>query len=380
MNVRHGRQRRSGNVLVLTAILMIAMFGMLALAVDIGYLHVVRTQLQSSADAAALAATWDLIDEGALGGSPDPYLEALAEATARQYASLNPVAGVSPTLSAEDLVIGRLANPFDPNAQITFGDPSRYNAIEVNVRRTAGQNGEVALFFARVLGIASSAQQAEATAVFLDNISGFTMPSSGENLCILPFALDEETWIALENGTGTDSWGWNEESGQVTGGGDGILEANLYPEDGLPSAGNRGTVDFGSDNNSTADTARQITEGLSAEDLEYHGGSLQLGADGTLALNGDTGISAGVKDELATVIGEKGIIPIFREVSGPGNNAVFTIVKFVGVRVMEVELNGNISNKRVMIQPASVTVSGAIVNTGETQTSSFIYSPVWLIR
>lgn len=380
MKIRRRRPCRSGNVLVFAAFIMVGMFGMIALAVDLGYLHVVRTQLQGSADASALAATWELIDESALAGNSYPgLLQGYAESVAQQYATLNPVAGAPPTLDYQDVVVGRLVNPFDPSAQIAFDDPSRFNAVQVTVRRTAQQNGEVDLFFARVLGIASAAQQAQATAVFLNNVSGFRMPPSGEKLCILPFAMDEATWNALTLGTGSDDFGWNEELGQVTTGGDGIVEANLYPEEGLTS-GNRGTVDIGSDNNSTADIARQITDGLSTADLEHHGGALQLGPDGTLVLNGDTGISAGVKDELASVIGDKGIIPIFREVTGPGNNAMYTIVKFVGVRVMEVELTGNISNKRVMIQPAIVTVPGGIVNTSDQQTSSFVYSPVWLIR
>ncbi len=380
MNNRHRRESRSGNILVFTAFMMIAMFAMLAFAVDLGYLQVIRTQSQGTADASALAATWDLIDEGLLTGTANPYVaEQLAEATAQQYANLNPVAGAAPTLGLGDVTVGRIVDPFDPNAQMVFDDPSLFNAVQVNVRRTSGQNGEVALFFARALGIESFAVQAEATAVFMNNISGFQMPSSGENLAILPFALDETTWDNLLAGMGPDDLTWNEELEQVTASGDGILEANLYPEEG-GSPGNRGTVDIGSSNNSTADISRQITDGLSEADLAYHGGSLELGADGTLNLNGDTGISAGVKEELASIVGEKGIIPIFSVVSGSGNNAVYQIVKFVGVRVMEVNLEGNMSNKRVIVQPAIVTVPGAIYSTGDLQTSNFIFSPVWLVR
>ena len=44
-------------------------------------------------------------------------------------------------------------------------------------------------------------------------------------------------------------------------------------------------------------------------------------AGGKLYLNGDTGISAGVKDELASIKGQPRIIPIFSTVSGNGNNA-----------------------------------------------------------
>src|SRR5690349_23669700 len=48
--------KRSGVIIVLSAILMIVMFAMAALAIDVGYMYVVRTQLQAAADAGALAA------------------------------------------------------------------------------------------------------------------------------------------------------------------------------------------------------------------------------------------------------------------------------------------------------------------------------------
>ena len=64
-----------------------------------------------------------------------------------------------------------------------------------------------------------------------------------------------------------------------------------------------GTVDIGGANNSTSDLARQIREGMSAEDmadLASSGRSLEF-TEGKLTLNGDTGISAGVKDDLVYI-------------------------------------------------------------------------------
>ena len=113
--------------------------------------------------------------------------------------------------------------------------------------------------------------------------------------------------------------------------------------------------------------------------MSHMGGSIQFSADGTLHLNGDTGISAGVKDELAGIVGKTRFIPIFRSVTGPGNNADYTIVKFVGVRVLAVKLTGSTSSKYVMVQPANVIAKGAIYSsTGPT--SDYVYSPVWLVR
>lgn len=68
--------------------------------------------------------------------------------------------------------------------------------------------------------------------------------------------------------------------------------------------------------------------------------SSKLDDNGELFLNGDTGISAGVKNELASIKGEPKLIPLFNQVNGPGNNATYSIVKFVGVRLMQVKLTG----------------------------------------
>jgi hypothetical protein len=119
--------------------------------------------------------------------------------------------------------------------------------------------------------------------------------------------------------------------------------------------------------------------GVNSEDLAHHGGSIQLNSAGELYLNGDTGISAGVMDELVSILGKPRIVPIFRSVTNPGNNATYTIVKFCGIRIVEVNLRGSISSKRVMIQPANIVTRGGIYSEIPS-TSTFIYSPVWLVR
>ena len=79
------------------------------------------------------------------------------------------------------------------------------------------------------------------------------------------------------------------------------------------------------------------------------------------------------------VFGRFGIIPVFSSVTGPGNNAQYTIVEFVGVRLLEVKLTGSMSSKKVIIQPANVYSRGAIPG-GNSGTSQFVYSPVTLVR
>ena len=77
---------------------------------------------------------------------------------------------------------------------------------------------------------------------------------------------------------------------------------------------------------------------------------------------GDTGISAGVKDELASIIGQTRIIPVFSSVSGNGNNATYVIVRWVGVRVMAVKLTGvyATAGAKAAIEAAGGSVEAAV--------------------
>jgi hypothetical protein len=381
--MKHRTNKRKGNILVMTSLMMVMLIAFVALAVDVGYIYTVRNELQRAADAAAIAATWELVDqEQVQGNSGGGTLDENARARAAQFAALNQIGRISPQLAEDDVEVGYIADPSDPASPMQAPDGRMPNAVRVRVQRTGAQNGEVPLFFARVLGYGQQTAQAQATAALLHNFSGFQMPSDGSNLFILPFALDQQTWDNLMNGIGTDSYCYNPSTKSVTTGADGILECNLYPQ-GAGMPGNRGTIDIGDNNNSTADIARQIVHGMNQSDynaLISGGRSLDLNNEtGTMIFNGDTGISAGVKDELASIIGKPRILPIFSNVVGPGNNAEYTIVKFVGVRIMDVKLTGSMTDKKVMIQPCNIVSKGLVRSEGASSTE-YVYSSVWLVR
>jgi len=372
------RRARRGNIIVLSAVLMVTMMALIAFAVDLGYLYNARTEMQRAADASAIAACWELIDEDVVtGASNQAVITDEARSKARQFVALNKITQASANLSNDDITVGYIAKPWDPGSPfVTTGYSGAPNAVKLRIRRSSAQNGAVPLFFGPVLGVNFATLESEATAAYLPGISGFKAPGDGSTLGILPYALDETTWNAMLAGGGSDSYRFAESNGSVSGGSDGIREVNLFPQ-GTGSPGNRGTVDIGGANNSTSDIARQIVHGISAADMaQMPGGKLEFDSSGKLYLNGDTGISAGVKDELASIIGDTRIIPIFSNCSGNGNNAIYTIVKFVGVRVMYVKLTG--SNKQVMVQPAVCVTKGGIQSSSFN--SDFVYSPVWLVR
>ncbi|MBN2446333.1 MAG: hypothetical protein JXO22_06400 [Phycisphaerae bacterium] len=384
-----GRHTRRGASIILVASSMTVLIGFTALAVDVGYLYCARAEMQSAADAAALAGVGALLTEERL--KSDYQLNAVLSASrgvAQQYIAANPVLGTPLQIDANggndpggDLVFGYLADATDRDTPLDLSQPSLFNSVQVKLHCNDGTNGPIGLGFARIFGVSSTDLSVSALATAEDGIVGYSSEGS-TNPQILPLALQVNVWMNLL-ATGptcnNDDYSYDPDSDTVSSGGDSLPELNLYPGAGsgqLPP-GNFGTVDIGSSNNSTRDLARQILYGISDEDLAYFGGELRFGPDGTLLLNGDTGLSAGIKDELTEIIGEPRSIPLFTTVSGPGNNAEFVIVGFAGVRILDVRLTGPMNKKHVIIQPAIVVDGSAIAGGGN---SYYVYRPVALSR
>ncbi len=378
MNRKAGQARR-GSALILAVALLFVLFSFLAFSIDSGFLAATKAEMRRTADASAMAGAWRLYEklvEGVALENATTDVQSVCSTTAASNAVCNAAPQLLQATGAQDINIGYLAD-LSPSTAISSNNSFPYFAVQVAVRRNSSINGEVPYFFGKIFGNPGQTMDASATAVMARRISGFeTPPTAADTLNVLPFALDKQTWDAITSST--DSYSFNQATGAVTSGSDGVREVNLYPQ-GTGSPGNRGTVDIGGANNSTADIARQILSGISAADITALGKELKFNAAGSMTLNGDTGISAGVKDELASIIGKTRIIPIFSSVSGNGNNANYTIVKWVGVRILDVKLTGAMSQKRVIIQPAPVIARNGTVTTG-TSTSDYVYSPVILAR
>ncbi|HEX6963423.1 MAG TPA: pilus assembly protein TadG-related protein [Lacipirellula sp.] len=379
LNRIDGKHDRRGSALVLTAVCMVPLLGIVALAVDWGRICVAKAELQHAADAAALAGAWELLESHSPGypatpSESGPEVRAAVSEYARSHTALGQSLGVQDA----DIQLGFSAHSSGAYDELNVSDPEQCNAVRVRVRRDEHSNGTIPMSFARVLGRKSADTAASATAMFIHNVAGFRPPADGENLPILPFALDTETWQAAVAGDGPDEWRWDPAREEFVRGSDGIPEFDLYPQP-TGSAGNRGTVNIGTKSNSTSFISDQIAHGVSASDLEFHGGELKLDADSGLALSGDPGISAGFKDELSSILGEGRIIPVFTDVQGSGGAGVYTIREWAGIRLVEVELTGG--DKRVIVQPAKVITGGAIPADPDAGVSShYVFSRVWICR
>jgi hypothetical protein len=146
--------------MVWTAVTTTVMLGFAAFSVDMGYTYLAQTELQCSADAAAMAAASQL-------ANADDSSSETTLSIARIYAGKNKVAGVSPTLEESDIVLGHAT--IDSNNEATFEEgatPS--DAVKVTVRMTKDSpNGSIKLFFAKILGVNEVELKASAIAMLV---------------------------------------------------------------------------------------------------------------------------------------------------------------------------------------------------------------------
>jgi Flp pilus assembly protein TadG len=358
-------------VLVLTGLLMPALLGGVGLAVDTGVIGTARSQLQTAADAAALAGAWQL----AQIRTPALMTTSLARArgAAITAAANNRVIARdvlvkdNPTnATTGEVVIGYLS-PFDTATATpaTAGAATGFNAVKVTAFRDAAHVGSVPSYFGRLFGATGSNLNVTGTAIMRRLRVGGFKNANNQPVHLLPIVLDVNTYNAMVAGTTTDEFTWNDATKAIADGGDGVTESRLYPvRSGNP--GNWGTVNIGVTANSTSVLGDQIRYGITPAQLAtFPNGRIELDRTKSppqITFSGDPGISAGIKDDLEAIRGRPVFIPIYDQTGGNGNNAWFRVIKFAGVRILDVNFQGN--PKHVIIQPADVLADGAVGDSG----------------
>jgi Flp pilus assembly protein TadG len=162
---------QTGAVAVTVAILMFALVGFAALAIDIGYLLVTRNELQNVADAAALAAAGTLgnnyrgmtraeqLDYDCASSVIYPCSEIIE--VAQQVGLANRAAGVNISILENEVEIGL----WDAGATPPFSTSTVHpNAVRVTARRDETSNSSITTFLAGVIGVDTLAVSAFATA------------------------------------------------------------------------------------------------------------------------------------------------------------------------------------------------------------------------
>lgn len=183
---------KNGAVVVLVAILLFFLIAVAAFAIDLGYRHVVRNELQNAADSAALAATRELgyiyakilssyeEQQGFYCDRGDTDPDGCARVvTAAINAAYQNYAGDKNNLAVEDtdVLIGRWWTEWqdiDPGSRTD--NLTRPDAVMVRTRRDGTSNGPISTFFASIFNIDTMPITAIATA----SLSGPTTAEPGE--------------------------------------------------------------------------------------------------------------------------------------------------------------------------------------------------------
>lgn len=146
--------KRSAVVAVLVVITIPVLIGMAALAIDVGYLQLTRQRMQTSADAAVMAAAWTLYDSQ---GNVTPNA---AREAAQRFAAMNSADAV------HEFSFGRMDDPFDPASPFVVSTPENANAFMVTSYRSAEHGNPLDLFFAGIFGKLQSDVSASAVSAY----------------------------------------------------------------------------------------------------------------------------------------------------------------------------------------------------------------------
>jgi len=161
---RQIKRRRRGAITVFAAVLLVMMLGFIAFGVDVGYLSMTRAQMQNAADAGALAAAAYI---------PNDATDAVAEA--QRFAGYQAVGGTN--LGAESVQVE--FGEWDQANRLFSPSISPGNAIRVTCERSTDHGGQVALFFAPVLGASFFECRASAVAMTNPRDIAFVVDLSG---------------------------------------------------------------------------------------------------------------------------------------------------------------------------------------------------------
>lgn len=207
--------RRRGLTIVSAAVMIPVLLGFVGLAVDVGMSASVKSDLQRTADVAALAAAQDLT------GSDPEAAKTIARATVLQFAGLNPAFGSYAITVDEDtdIVFGRAVLDSDTGKVSFLPEENPPGAVRVTV------HVDLPYTFARVLGFNDRRISATATAasaprdfaIVMDLSGSMTQQSDEEDVCddltaLGLFSCEEEVPEDDDEGGGwggwRDNWRW----------------------------------------------------------------------------------------------------------------------------------------------------------------------------
>jgi Putative Flp pilus-assembly TadE/G-like len=351
--------RRRGAVAPLVAFLVVFLMGMVAFAVDIGWIVLTQSELQNAADFAALAGVKPLMDgyvlynlQGLSAAQQNTILTTAqnnAIANAQAIASYYTAGGISNlALNSGDIQFGFI----DGSGNYSTNSGNFPNTITVTMRRDSSANGALTLFLGPVLGVQSTSITASAAATMYGGAANSLQKTLTGNINMLPVAYDVNAW------NGFVASGLSPDGTSALSGGYPALQ--VYPSATEPD--NFGRLSLDASHTGTSSEIGWVNNGLAQSNVNalFSAGLLPVSSSNT-TYNwlGQTGMKASLISAVNARAGTQFLLPLFTPYNsgvplpsdyaaakGSGSPYYYAIVQFVGVTVVS-------GSSGVTVQPSA---------------------------
>jgi Flp pilus assembly protein TadG len=378
--------RRRGATVPLFAILAVPLLGMLAFSIDVGYIVLANSDLQTAADAAALASAEKLQElyiqytlpgqtyQNAILATATTNLPGSPIAAAKKIASCNQAGNAPVTLRDQDISFGytdALGNFYPNFKDYNSGFP---NSATVIARRDRFANNPLSLFFGPVLGLSSKELTTTATATIYSGDVNSLQAIPGVKGHLLPAALDMNIWQTFyQTGQSPD--------GAVHTAANGYPQLQVYP---CPNAqGSFGPLDVGPTGNKVPVFKTWTDMGETPNDITYflNNNLLPVSASGSKNWRAGSDLSSAPPIDYPGIMGQPYVIPLFKPVNptfGSKYQAVsrkgkdgmeddadkdaipmYAVVGLVGINVSQADASGG--GMTISIQPCAVVDPTAVI-------------------
>lgn len=372
--VRAQRSQRRGSMALAAMMSLLVIVGGVALALDRLWLDSAKTELEAAVEAAALRGGQLLASDDLLrlDADVDAQLER-ARQEAGRIAGENFIAGESVELDLSpegDIRFGRLVRRDRTGEHVFIETTDRPDSVVVRGLHSRSRNNPVATFLNSVRNNEGADVSALSEASVDNRVVGF-QPLSGAPVPAMPLAIlreaedgdARESWMAqIEDRQGGDQYGFDEQTGQVTEGPDGI------PEIRLRSAVRRGDPDkanvhlFDVKGTTTTDELLQhVRSGWTDLDLPKRLPELRFD-QGPHQLETVSGINGPVPRVLRDSIGQCRILFLYDKFLATGRSGAgrLQVTEAVAGRILSVEVLED-DGCELIIQPGVMTTRTAIL-------------------
>jgi hypothetical protein len=179
---------KEGAAAVITALGLVAAVGSMAVAIDLGHLFVVKSELQAAADAGAMAGALGLmsVPKGTTGPVDVNPNCSQGLTISQRVVAANKADGSLLDLPSTDVTFGTWDDATKSFVPTGCSDPKKVTAVKVVTRKDSSANGPVPLYFTALFGLKEKALTAEA--VGLSAFAG----RAPEGLGTFPIAVDQD--------------------------------------------------------------------------------------------------------------------------------------------------------------------------------------------